>query len=197
MKIKDIFKEVFIGVNLNNYQNETNTQEVFTFKKENIVYNSILYNDYGYNKFKNHIKYESLPNTEFSKIKVSNKISNKYFVTFNDIVITKKKPYKVFTDIITRNERIIATNNYIILRGIIDEFYAPFVTYYIENKGIKEYLKNNKRKNSELSIEDIENIEIPNISKKEQIDRYLEIETRINKILEYQDQIEEILNKEN
>ena len=197
MKIKDIFNEVFLGVNLSNYTNKKDTQQVYTFKKENIVYNSILYNDYGLSKFKNRQKHISLPNLKFQKKEISKNISDKYFIKYGDIIISIKKPYKVFNDIIVKNEKILVTNNYVVLRGISDDFYVPYISYYLENKGIKKYMDNNTKVNTELTIEDIKNIEIPNISKKEQIDRYLEIETRINKILEYQDQIEEILNKEN
>lgn len=195
MKVKDIFSEIFIGVNLNNYKNIDDTQEVYTFKKENIIYNSILYNDYGYNKFKKN-PYKSLPNNKLLKINVSKRINEKYFIMFNDIIISIKKLYKVFNDIITKREKFLVTNNYIILRGInSDMFYAPFVSYYIENIGIKKYLESNNKISNELTIEDIKNIEIPNITLKQQIKRYFSIHSRIMEILKYQDEIKTILNK--
>ena len=52
MKIKDIFQEIFVGVNLNNYSKTDETEEVYMFKKDNIVFNSILYNNCGYTKLK-------------------------------------------------------------------------------------------------------------------------------------------------
>ena len=196
MKVKDIFKEVFVGVNLSNYSKKKDLQQVYTFKKDNINYNSILYNDYGYSKFKNKKQYKSISNNDIFKLDVSKSISDNFFIKYGDIVISVKKPYKVFNDIIVKKEKMLVTNNYVVLRGISEDFYAPYVSYYLENRGIKKYLDNNSKANNELTKEDIKNIEIPNISKKEQIDRYFKIETRINKILEYQDQIEEILDKE-
>lgn len=195
LKIKDNFKEIFVGVNLSTCSKNGDMQEVYTFKKEHIIFNSILYNDFGYNRLKYRAQYEHLPNKNFSKVKVPKNIKQKYYLTFGDIVISLKKPYKVFEDIIFRNDKIIATNNYVILRGIDrKKHYAPYLAYYIEKIAIENLLKNSNRINTELSIEDIKNIELPSISKSEQIDKSCEISALIKTILEAEDQIEKILN---
>ena len=71
----------------------------------------------------------------------------------------------------------------------------PFLAYYIENVGIEELLKENNKMKSELSIEDIKNIELPDISKKEQIHKYFEITDLIKDILKSENRINEILSK--
>lgn len=195
-KIKDVFEEIFLGINLSTCSKVGEMQEVYTFKKENIFYHSILYNDFGYNKFRNRERYEYLVTSSLLKIKVPKNMKEKYFLKYGDIIISLKKPYKVFNDIIFQKDKIVATNNYVILRKRKSEnYYTPFLAYYIENVGIEEFLKENNKMNSELSIEDIKNIELPDISKKEQIHKYFEITDLIKDILKSENRINEILSK--
>ncbi|MBQ8892276.1 MAG: hypothetical protein IJ068_05415 [Bacilli bacterium] len=197
MKIKDIFKEVFVGVNLSNYSKNDETEEVYMFKKDNIVFNSILYNNYGYTKF-NKEPYKYLPNKDLIKVKVSKKIKDKYYLRFGDVVISVKKPYKTFNDVIVKNNKIMVNNNYIVLRKIdSDKYYEPYISMYLEFVGIEKYLKNDGKKlNSELSIEDIKNIEIPDISKKKQINLYFTTLSYIRNIIESQESIQKILRED-
>ena len=197
MKIKDIFQEIFVGVNLNNYSKTDEIEEVYMFKKDNIVFNSILYNNYGYTKFKKE-PYKYLPNKDLIKVKVSKNIKDKYYLKFGDVVISVKKPYKTFNDVIVKKNKIMVNNNYIILRKIdSDRFYAPYISIYLEMVGIEKYLKTNpSRINDELSIEDIKNIEIPNISKKKQIDIYFKIKSYMTRIIECNENIQKILRED-
>lgn len=193
-KIKDVFEEVFVGVNLSTCSNTKEKKDVYTFKKDNILYGSILYNNFGYSKFKNREQYKQLSTNDLLKIKVPN-IKDKYYLRYGDIIISLKKPYRVFNNIITSSDNIIVTNNYIILRKIDSEkYYAPYIAYFIENIGILEMLIETDKRNTELSLENIRNIELPNISKKEQIDKYIEIKVLIKRILQSENRIKEILS---
>ena len=92
----------------------------------------------------------------------------------------------------------MVNNNYIVLRKIdSDRFYAPYISIYLEMVGIEKYLKTNpSRINDELSIEDIKNIEIPNISKKKQIDIYFKIKSYMTRIIECNENIQKILRED-
>ena len=196
MKVKDVFKEIFVGINLSLGSKNGEMQEVYTFNKQNIIHNTILFNEFGYNKFKFREKYNHLPNTNLTKIKVPINIKEKYFLKFGDIVISTKKPYKVFNDIIIKNDRIIATNNFIILREMISEkYYYPYLMYYIEKVGIKKLLNESSKMNNELSLEDIKNIELPNIPRNQQFDDYFEVQALTRKILRAEERIEEIFKE--
>ena len=194
MKVEDVFKEIFVGINLSTCCKTTEKQDVYTFKKENIIYSSITYNNFGYNKFKNRERYDYIIKNDLQKIQVPKNIKEKYYIKYNDIIISLKKPYKVFNDIITTSDKIVITNNYIILREIdTEKYYAPYLKYYIENIGINELLKKNIRINNELSLEDVKNIELPTISLNEQINKYFEITALVQQILKSENQIIEIL----
>jgi hypothetical protein len=197
-KIKDAFDETFVGINLSTCSNTQKKQEVYTFKKEHIVYNSILYNDFGYEILKNTERYDHLPNKSLSKIAVPENIKEKYYLKYGDIVISLKKPYKVFNDIIIKKDKVIATNNFAILRGINREkYYAPYLVYYIEKVGIENLLNKINKKSNELSLEDVRNIELPDIPRAKQIARYFEIKRLIKVLLKSEEKIDKILNENN
>ena len=166
MLIKDAFEEIFTGFNMNNSQSDDKyTQDIYLIQKDTIQYVNIIEN-------------------KLIKKRVNYNIKNKYIMKERDIIISLKKPYKVGTYKYKINKTVVIPNNFIILRGINMDLYSYiFVSNYLEKIGLeKYYLKNkiNERTNKELSLEDILNIELPDISKEEQ----MKISNLMNKINE-------------
>jgi len=152
MKIKDIFKEVLVGYNLSNTSvNDDNPQYHKTLQKDSIQYCNII------------------PSRLIDK-PFNENVKEKYFLQERDIIIFVKHPYRVGTYTRTDKLDLVIPSNFIILRGINMDLYSYiFIANYLENIGIKKFKENSKVKTSNLTKEDIENIEIPNIPKETQM----------------------------
>ena len=150
MRIKDVFDEIFIGYNLNNASMDDTCSRFYkTLQKDSIQYTNIIDN-------------------RLIKKKFSSEIKKKYFIHARDILIFIKKPYRVGTYMFADNFEIIIPNNFVILRGIHMDLYSYiFVANYLEKIGIQKYVEENSITGN-LSIEDIKNIELPDIPKEKQ-----------------------------
>lgn len=151
MKVKDVFKEIIVGYNLNNAGVDDEYSKFYkTLQKESIQYTNIIPKKLIDRKFSSNIK-------------------SKFFMQERDILIFVKKPYRVGTYTVNDNLEVIIPNNFIILRGIDMEKYSfIFVANYLEKIGIKKK-KKKENINRNLSIEDIKNIDLPDISKEKQM----------------------------
>jgi len=151
MKLKDVFKEILVGYNINNAAVKDEYSKVYkTLQKDSIQYTNII------------------PSRLIDKAFTSD-IKDKYFMQPRDILIFVKKPYRVGTYIHTNDLQVIIPNNFIVLRGINMDYYSfIFVANYLEKIGVKKYIEENNRTGN-LSIEDIKNIELPDIPKEKQM----------------------------
>ena len=151
MKVKDVFKEIIVGYNLNNAGVDDEYSKFYkTLQKESVQYTNIIPKKLIDRKFSSNIK-------------------SKFFMQERDILIFVKKPYRVGTYTVNDNLEVIIPNNFIILRGIDMEKYSfIFVANYLEKIGIKEFVEK-ENINRNLSIEDIKNIDLPDISKEKQM----------------------------
>lgn len=163
MQIKDVFPEIFTGVNLNiGNSKEESTREIYTLIKDSIQYTNII-------------------EKKLVKKIVNVDIKDKYKMSDRDIIISLKKPYKVGTFRFIYHKEIIIPNNFAILRNINrDKYSYIFVANYLERIGIAKYIQEHpERKNEDLSISEIKEIELPDISKEEQM-RISELVNNIN-----------------
>lgn len=196
MLIEDIFDEIFLGINLNKYISEKGTCEIYTFNKNNILNNKLLdakvYNDFL--------------NIKLQKKYISKAVKEKFLLQINDIIISIKKPYKVFLYTYIPDKNIVIPNNYIVLRGIkTNKFTSLYISYYLEWIGIDKFIKENtNRFNTELTIEDIKSISIPFIPIEEQNKKSMDIHKLQHKMIEYEMKsqvnntlIKDILNQKN
>ncbi len=152
MLIKDSFEEVFTGFNMSNsVSNEKNINEEFFIQKDSIQYTNII-------------------EKKLVKKAVTTDIKNKYFMKDRDIIISLKKPYKVGTYRFNDYKPIVIPNNFVILRGINRDLYSfIFVANYLEKIGIDKYIRENGLANRDLTATDINYINLPDISKEEQM----------------------------
>ena len=159
MLIKDVFKETFTGLNINNLTSDDKfTEDVYIIQKDSIQYSNII-------------------EKRLIQRRISSNIKNKYIMQERDIIISLKKPYKVgtyrFNKIFKEQKKVIIPNNFIVLRGINMDLYSYiFVSNYLEKIGIEKYVNDNKlneRVYKELLLEDVLNIELPEIPKTEQM----------------------------
>ena len=162
MKIKDVFKEVIVGYNINNTAvNDEYSKLYKTLQKDSIQYTNVIKSKLVDKVFSSDIK-------------------DKYFIRGRDILIFVKKPYRVGTYIWNDDLKIVIPNNFIVLRGINMDYYSYiFVANYLEKIGISKYVKDNNITGN-LSIEDIKNIDLPDIPK----DRQMSISRLLNNINE-------------
>jgi len=162
MKIKDVFSEVFTGYNMTNAKvDDKYVKDIYTMQKDSIEYTNIIEN-------------------KLVKKRISDDVKKKYYMSDRDIVIYVKKPYKVGTYRFNNNLEVLIPNNFIILRGINMELYSfIFVTNYLEKIGIDKYVKEHNIEGN-LTISDILEIELPNVSKVDQ----MKISNLINNINE-------------
>ena len=152
MKLKDVFGEIINGYNLNNARVENEySKEYKTLQKDSIQYTIIVE--------------KKLINKTYSS-----KIKDKYFMKPRDILIFVKKPYRVGTyPFALDNLEIVIPNNFIILRNINMDYYSYiFVANYLEKIGIAKLVKD-KGIIENLTISDIEEIELPVIPKEKQM----------------------------
>jgi len=151
MLLKDVFEDMFTGFNLTNSTgNDKYIDEVYFIQKDSIQYTNIISN-------------------KLIKRTLACGIKNKYFMQGRDIIISLKKPYKVGTYQYDTKKKIIIPNNFVVLRGINRDLYSYiFVANYLEKIGIEKYVTENKI-TKDLTVEDIKNIELPNITKEKQM----------------------------
>ena len=175
MKIKDVFEDVFVGYNMTNASiDDEKVKDIYTMQKDSIEYTNIV-------------------KEKLITKRISDDVKEKYYMSDRDIVIYVKKPYKVGTYRFNNNLKVIIPNNFIILRGINTDLYSfIFVTNYLEKIGIDKFVKENKREGV-LKIEDICDIELPNISKEDQ----MKISNLINNINERSSLYSSILENDN
>ena len=150
MTIKEAFKEVFVGYNyINSSVNDKYAKVYKTLHKESIEYNTIIT--------------PKLVDKAFSNI-----IKEKYFLQPDDIIIYIKKPFGVA--IVTRKdqEEIVLPNNFILLRGINEKYNPIFVSNYLNKIGINKYIEDNN-KTGNLTLVDIEDLELPNLELEKQL----------------------------
>ena len=152
MKIKDVFKEVINGYNINNSAVKDEYSKTYkTLKKDSIQYTNIIE--------------KKLVDKDFS-----NNIKEKYFMQPRDILIFVKKPYRVGTyQSFLNDKKIVIPNNFIILRDINMDYYSYiFVANYLEKIGIDKCIKENDIEEN-LTIASILDIDLPDISKEKQM----------------------------
>ncbi len=150
MKIRNIFGEIRTGKYIEGNITSNESMEVYTFKKEAINYSTLVESKFEYR-------------TIYYKVK------DKYLMQPRDIIISLKKPYKVGTIPYKTDKPILIPNNFAILRDINMDLYSfIFVSNYLERIGIEKYVKENKVE-GDLSLEQIKEIDIPNIPKEEQM----------------------------
>ena len=150
MKIKDAFTEVRTGVNVNKLVRQGNyAEEVYTFHKDAIQGCKLI-------------------ESRFIKKIVDSEINDKYYMKPRDIIISLKKPYKVGTLPYDKKDKILIPNNFAILRGIDrDKYGFIFLSNYLDKIGIDKFLET-RTTTGDLTISEIENIELPDIPKDEQ-----------------------------
>ena len=152
MKIRNVFDEIYKGVNINTSQSEEFSQEIYTFNRDALQYANLL-------------------ETKLEKVVVNKQIKPKYVVQGRDIIISIKKPYKAATLQRKIDKKIVVPNNFVILKfneEIRNKYSYIFLTNYLDRIGLKKYADENKIDN-ELSVEDIKNIELPDIPKTKQM----------------------------
>ena len=151
MLIKDVFKEIIVGYNLTNSTTKNDYAKRYkTLQKDSIQYTNIIKDKLIEKNFTSEVK-------------------DKYFMKPRDILIFVKKPYRVGTYTYDDNIELVIPNNFIILRNIdMDKYSYIFVANYLE-KVIMEKFKEDNTKKGNLSIGEIEDIELPDIPKDKQM----------------------------
>jgi len=146
MKIKDIFPRPFKGLRIeNNKEDPFNAYLVDTSGVDNCVINY----------------------TKDGLKEINMKVIDKYFLKEKDIIIatipSSSTCHVGYCSSVT--DKVIIKKNFVVLRNPIDEnkYNLEFIAEYLENFGIKDYIKNIKKNDQALTIEDIEDIEIPDI----------------------------------
>ena len=150
MLIKDVFKEIFTGFNLNNsVGSKSYSETIYFINKDSIAYTNIV-------------------EARLESKSVTTEIKDKFFLQGRDIIISAKKPYKVATYQYEPSKKIVVPNNFIILRGINMDYYSYiFVTNYLEKIGIPKFFTETGK--TEITISEIGDIELPDIPKEKQM----------------------------
>jgi len=164
MKVKDIFRDIFKGVRIE-INNKIDSFEAYLVDTS-VVDNCVI------NYAKN--------GTE----KIQMDVKDKYYLRTNDIIIatipsssTSHVGYCPDID----SDKVIIKKNFIVLRNPYnDKYNLEFIAEYLENTGIKDYIENIKKNKEALTIQDIEEIEIPEID----IDKQNELMEAIHPINE-------------
>lgn len=146
MIVKDIFSEVFVGYNYINSPVKDKYAKIYkTLHKDSIQYTNII-------------------SSKLVEKAFSNEIKTKYFIQSQDIIVFIKKPFRVGTIRTNKPEEIIIPNNFVILRGIDSlKYHYLFVATYLEKIGIQKYVQDH-HKEGNLTLEDIKDIPLPDIS---------------------------------
>ena len=100
-------------------------------------------------------------------------ISNNHILKEGDIIIatvpSSTTCHVGYCSSIEDNVKAVIKKNFIILRNPINDNYnLEFIAEYLENIGINDYINNIKKNKEALTKEDIRNINIPNIDRKDQ-----------------------------
>lgn len=110
------------------------------------------------------IQYTIIIPTRLREMSFVKPIKEKYNVQEGDILIYLRKPYRVGVVTHKFDEEVIVPNNFFLLRGIDDKKYNYiFLANYLEQYGLHQ-----KEYNGNLTIDDIEKIELPDIELNEQ-----------------------------
>lgn len=151
MKLKNVFEDIIVGYNFINASVKDEYSKVYKYlQKDSIQYTNII-------------------ESQLIERTFTGEVKKKYFVQPRDILIFVKKPYRVGTLSYEIKEDIVIPNNFIVLRGINMDIYSYiFVANYLENIGINKYIEENNITGN-LTIEDIKNIELPDIPKEKQM----------------------------
>lgn len=150
MKIRDVFGEIRTGKYIEGNITSNESMEIYTFKKEAINYSTLVEN-------------------KLELRTVYYQVKDKYLMQPRDIIISLKKPYKVGTITYKTDKAILIPNNFAILRNINMDLYSfVFVSNYLERIGISKYVTEHKIL-GDLSLEDIKEINLPDIPKDEQM----------------------------
>ena len=151
MKLKNVFKDIIVGYNFINASVKDEYSKVYKYlQKDSIQYTNII-------------------ESQLIERTFTGEVKKKYFIQPRDILIFVKKPYRVGTLSYELKEDIVIPNNFIVLRGINMDIYSYiFVANYLENIGINKYIEENNITGN-LTIEDIKNIELPDITKEKQM----------------------------
>lgn len=150
MKVREIFGEIRTGKYIDGEITTNESMQVYTFKKDALNYSTLVESKFEYR-------------TVYYQVK------DKYLMQPRDIIISLKKPYKVGTMTYATDKPILIPNNFAILRNINMDYYSyVFVSNYLERIGIEKYVKEHNI-TSDLSLEDIKDIDIPDIPKEEQM----------------------------
>lgn len=151
MKLKNVFEDIIVGYNFINASVKDEYSKVYKYlQKDSIQYTNII-------------------ESQLIERTFTGEVKKKYFVQPRDILIFVKKPYRVGTLSYEIKEDIVIPNNFIVLRGINMDIYSYiFVANYLENIGINKYIEENNITGN-LTIEDIKNIELPDITKEKQM----------------------------
>ena len=151
MKLKNVFEDIIVGYNFINASVKDEYSKVYKYlQKDSIQYTNII-------------------ESQLIERTFTGEVKKKYFVQPRDILIFVKKPYRVGTLSYEIKEDIVIPNNFIVLRGINMDIYSYiFVANYLENIGINKYIEKNNITGN-LTIEDIKNIELPDIAKEKQM----------------------------
>ena len=116
---------------------------------------------------KNSMKSSKFIRSRFIPDKLPFTIDDKYFLQKEDIIISLKEPYMASTISINIEDKVLIPNNYAVLRDIDTKKYNYiFVTNYLNLIAIKEVLEKKKNLNntSDLTLTEIKEIDLPNIS---------------------------------
>ena len=164
MTLKDIFKDIYKGVRIE-VDNRIEPLECYLIDTKDVDKCVINYS-----------------NSEIKKVKMN--IKDKYILKEGDIIIATIPSFSTchvgYCHNIDEDVKAIIKKNFVILRNPYnDEYNLEFIAEYLENIGINNYIDNIKRNKEALTIYDIENINIPKVSREDQ-ERLISIIRPIN-----------------
>ena len=164
MLLKEIFKSIYKGLRIES-ESDTDGKNYYVVYTKNVG-NCII------NYSKENIKC------------INTQVKDKYLLKEGDIIIASipsNKTCHVGYCSSTEDNNVIINKNFIILRNPINNNYnLEFIAEYLENIGINNFFKNNRTTKEALTVLEVEDIEIPNIS----IEKQNELMSLINPINE-------------
>ncbi|MBR6133632.1 MAG: restriction endonuclease subunit S [Bacilli bacterium] len=164
MLLKEIFKSIYKGLRVES-ESDTDGKNYYVVYTKNVG-NCII------NYSKENIKC------------INTQVKDKYLLKEGDIIIASipsNKTCHVGYCSSTEDNNVIINKNFIILRNPINNNYnLEFIAEYLENIGINNFFKNNRTTKEALTVPEVEDIEIPNIS----IEKQNELMSLINPINE-------------
>lgn len=170
MQIRTIFKERFKGLKIEENSREE-TIEAYTFGVKEVENCIINYHKEGLQT-------------------INMRVKDKYFLKEGDIVVatmpSSTSSHVGFFSNNTEDEKVIINRNFVVLRNPIKDFNPEFIAEYLENIGIKESFS--KKNKEAFKIEDIEDIDIPEISIDQQ-EELMKLIHPINQRAKYYNQV--------